>query len=461
MDTLGWLLVVGGLILLYAVILVALHRKGWIGKDRVLSFFGPAIMMKTQRGKGALERIAQRSPRFWNAFGDLGIFMALVSMGGMVILLLWEAVQVMSIPASAAPQPAEALALPGINPFIPIGYGLLALILGVVLHEFAHGILARANNVKIRSLGVLWLVIPIGAFVEQDEDEMMKAPARQRDRIAAAGVMANFALAFVFFLMLSAIFATSVHAKADGVGIYGIIPGSPAQNASMAPGDIITALNGSSTPNVVHLRDALAKTHPGQSVDVTWYSQAQNGLTTSSIVLAPASAFESGLGVNGSKTAFLGVEQYLLPPQALASLMENPFGGAAAQAGLGGTATLSTPFLFLALPFIGLEPIQGTTTQFFTVSGPLSALSPGGVWILVNITFWLVWMNVLLGLSNALPAVPLDGGFLFRDALTKVVQKAKSSWSQARLEEVVNRLALMTTLIVFLLILWQFVGPRL
>ena len=54
MDTLGWLLVVGGLILLYAVILVALHRKGWIGKDRVLSFFGPAIMMKTQRGKGAI-----------------------------------------------------------------------------------------------------------------------------------------------------------------------------------------------------------------------------------------------------------------------------------------------------------------------------------------------------------------------------------------------------------------------
>ncbi len=459
-EYLGWFILIA-LVLLYTGAVLLFRSRGWIGKEKALSFFGPCLMIKTQRGRNALDRTAKKSVRFWNLLGDAGILLALASMVVMVGLLLWEAVIVLSIPASAAPQPTEALALPGINPFIPIGYGLLALILGVVLHELAHGVLARANDVKVKSLGVLWLVVPIGAFVEQDEEEMMKAPARKRDRIAAAGVMANFVIALVCMLALSAVITTSVHPKADGVAILAVIPGTPADNASMAAGDIITVVNGTSTPNVVDLSQALTGAHPGQVVNVTWYSQAKNGLTYAPIQLGAASSFESGLGANGTKRAFLGVEENIVPPQALASLLQNPFGSASSQAGLGGSGLASTPFLFLALPFVGLEPIQGNTANLFTVSGPLSVLSTGGVWILVNILFWMVWMNVLLGLSNALPAVPLDGGFLLRDALTKVVHTLRSSWSQAQLESAVNRLAIATTLLVFFLILWQFVAPRL
>jgi membrane-associated protease RseP (regulator of RpoE activity) len=108
-----------------------------------------------------------------------------------------------------------------------------------------------------------------------------------------------------------------------------------------------------------------------------------------------------------------------------------------------------------------MEPIQGTPAQFFTVSGPLAFLTPGGVWILANLAYWLAWMNILLGISNALPAVPLDGGFLFRDAMTKVVRTLRSSWPETKLEGTVGRLSILATLAIFLLILWQFVGPRL
>jgi membrane-associated protease RseP (regulator of RpoE activity) len=108
-----------------------------------------------------------------------------------------------------------------------------------------------------------------------------------------------------------------------------------------------------------------------------------------------------------------------------------------------------------------MEPVQGTTAQFYTLSGPLAALTPAGFWIIVNIVYWLAWMNLLLGLCNALPAVPLDGGFLFTDAMTKVVRRLKASWSDAKLESVVTRLSIATTLFIFFLILWQFVGPRL
>jgi membrane-associated protease RseP (regulator of RpoE activity) len=456
----GWV-AVGVVILAYVVGVLVLYKTGRIARDHAISFFGPCLMIKTERGRDTLDRVAKKAVRFWNWFGDAGIVLALVAMAGMALLLLWEAVKVLSIPASAAPSPAEALALPGINPFIPVGYGIVALVVAVVLHELCHGVLARANDVKVKSLGILWLVIPIGAFVEQDEDEMMKAPARKRDRIAAAGVMANFVLAIVFLLILSAMFSTSIQPKADGIGVYGVLAGSPAQNASIATGDIITMVNGSATPNIVTLRDALAKCYPGENVTVEVYSQSAGAIVPKFVVMAPASAFESGLTGNASRAAFMGIQEYALPPQATVSILQDPVGNGASQAGISVAGGLATPILFLALPFVGMEPVQGTAMQFFTISGPLAALGTGGVWVLINMVYWLAWMNLLLGLCNALPAVPLDGGFLFTDALSKVVRKFRSSWSEAKLESVVNRLSIATTLFIFFLIIWQFVGPRL
>jgi membrane-associated protease RseP (regulator of RpoE activity) len=456
----GWV-AVGVVILAYIVGVFALYKTHKIGRDQPISFFGPCLMIKTERGRDTLDRVAQKAKRFWNWFGDAGIVLALVAMAGMALLLIWEAVKVLSIPASEAPSASEALALPGINPFIPVGYGIIALVVAVVLHELCHGVLARANDVKVKSLGVLWLVIPIGAFVEQDEEEMTKAPARKRDRIAAAGVMANFVLALVFFLILSAIFTTSVQPKADGIGVYGVLSGSPAQNASIAPGDIITMVNGTATPNLITLKDALSQCQPHHNYTVEVYSQSAGAIVARTVDMAPASAFESGLTVNESHAAFMGIQEYAIPPQALVSLLQDPLGNAASQSGINVAGGLASPILFLALPFVAMEPVQGTAAQFFTVTGPLAFMGSGGVWILANLVYWLVWMNLLLGLCNALPAVPLDGGFLFTDAAAKVVRKFRSAWSEEKLNSVVNRLSIATTLFIFFLIIWQFVGPRL
>ena len=65
--------------------------------------------------------------------------------------------------------------------------------------------------------------------------------------MAAAGVLANFILAAVLFVLVSAIVAGSVVPNANGVGVVQIFPNSPAQNASLAAGDIITELNGTVT----------------------------------------------------------------------------------------------------------------------------------------------------------------------------------------------------------------------
>ncbi len=428
----------------YGLAVYGCYRAGWIGPDRTLSLFGPALMIKTQRGRSALERWG-RFRRFWTAASDLGIALAVVAMGGILALLVVDAVVSLQISPSAAPPVTEALALPGLNPIIPIGYGIVALVVGVVLHELAHGVVARSQGIGVKTLGILWCVVPVGAFVEQDDAEMQAATRRKRDRVAAAGVLANFALTVIFFVALSLIVASTVQPNANGVGIAVVEPGTPAANASLAPGDILTSINGTATTNSTLFEASLADTHPGQSIPVVYYSAANGSLVTTTIVLAPSPTVP-GRG-------YLGVAVAFLTPTQLKGTLVWPLGSSA--------GPLDGAIYWLVLPLASLEPVAGSTTSFYHLTGPLAAVGPGAFWVGVNTLYWLAWMNLLLGLSNALPLVPLDGGLLFRDFMASIAARLRRGWDTAKLDEFGGRAVTVSSLLVLVLLLWQFVVPHL
>ena len=56
-----------------------------------------------------------------------------------------------------------------------LGFGIIALITVMVVHEFGHGIISRVEGVKIKSIGVLFLAVLPGAFVEPDEEDIQKS----------------------------------------------------------------------------------------------------------------------------------------------------------------------------------------------------------------------------------------------------------------------------------------------
>ena len=283
---------------LYAAVIYALHQSGRLGPGKPLSLYGPALMIKTQRGRSALDRWG-RFKRFWSVIGDIGIGLSILAMGTIVGLLVFGAIESFRISAAQAPPVTEAIGLPGINPIIPIGYGILALVVGVVLHELSHGVLARSQGIGVKSLGILWCVVPIGAFVEQDDAEMLAAPRRKRDRVAAAGVFANFVLTILFFALLSGLVATSVTPNANGVPIQAVEAGLPAANASLAGGDIITAVNGTLTPTYPTFEAALANTTPGESISLVYYSPTLGHSVSTTVVLAtnPTDKSRGFLGV--------------------------------------------------------------------------------------------------------------------------------------------------------------------
>ncbi|HTW55676.1 MAG TPA: site-2 protease family protein [Thermoplasmata archaeon] len=430
-------------VVLYAGVVYALWRTGHIGADRTFSFLGPALMVRTRRGRSMLDRWG-RFVRFWTAASDLGIALAIAAMGVILALLLFGAVASLRVPSSEAPSPATALGIPGINPIIPLGYGLVALIVGIVLHELSHGVVARSQKIGVKSLGILWCVIPVGAFVEQDDAEMLAAPRRQRDRVAAAGVLANFVLTIVFFVALSAVVASSVHPAAAGVGVAYVESNTPAANASIAAGDIIVAVNGTNTSTVSAFETALEATHPNETVLVVYHSTS-GATVTASVTLAksPTVATRGFLGVAVDELTPAEIRQILVWP---GGSSYGPFEGAV---------------YWLVLPLATLEPVAGSTTHYFVLSGPLAGLGTGGFWVFANLLYWLAWMNLLLGLSNALPLVPLDGGLLFRDFMASIAARWRKTWSAERLDAFGTRAVAVSSMVVLVLLVWQFVVPHL
>lgn len=433
-----------GLVAGYALLVVALYRAGRIGPERSLSLLGPLLMTKTQRGLGLLDRLG-RFKRFWSAMGDLGLALAAVAMVLIVVVLVIEAVLAFGIGAARAPTPSEALGLPGLNPFIPLGYGLVAIVVGIVFHELFHGIVARSQNIGVKSVGVLWLVVPVGAFVEQDDVQMQSASRRARDRVGAAGVLANFLLATVTFALLALLLTSSVQPVAPGVGVVDVPGGTPAAGLGLHAGDIITQLNGTPTPSNSVFLQILGASRPNQTMSLTWWSVSQQRYLSGTVTLA-ASPYVPGRG-------FLGVQPSYLAPADLVTTMATPWASP--------SGAFSGFLTWVVLPPASASPVTGVSVGFFHAQGPLAGLGVANLWVLANVLYWLTWMNLLLGLSNALPLIPLDGNLLFRDWVSGIASRLRRSWTAAQLDAFSGQATVAASLFIVFLILWQFVGPRL
>ncbi len=413
-----------------------MHRFG-------LSLMGPFLMVKTRRGRELIDRLS-RAPRFWSVFGDASIGVVLATMGVMTGLLIWTATLVQRIPADRAPTPQTVIGLPGINPFIPVGYGIFALAVAIVVHEFSHGILARLAKVKLQSLGILLLIVPMGAFVEPDEDELKKVDKRSRGRMFAAGPAVNILVATITALLFSLVLMPAVTPVSAGAGILSV-DAYPAQG-NLTAGMVITAFDGRPVNTPEDFRANIRNATAGQGVVLT---VMQKGRGSKDIPLVLGDLFgRTGVDSDRGK-AYLGVTLATTSTD-----IYNPF----AAKDFGGLFRASLGFIFL--PIARQSPVQGAELEFYNVNG-LWASAPDLFWLVANGVYWLFWINLMLGMTNALPAIPLDGGYLFKDILDGLLKRVRGDMKSEVRERVARNLSYIIALFILSLILWQMIGPRL
>jgi len=304
--------------------------------------------------------------------------------------------------------PGAYVLLPGVNPYLPILYGWVAIVGAIVVHEGAHGVIARSLGFKVNSSGLLFfLVIPVGAFVDVDEEQIAKA--KDSLRVMASGVGANIAVALVCIFGVL-IITSGLTPVIDGVYVFEVMEGMPAEDAGLLVGDVFIWVDDMPVANYEDMTAVLEDKNPGDILQVT---------------VARGKIWKDRFSTSVNLTeydgrAFLGVT--------LGEILTEK------RLGLYQDLTPDTLYKHFIPPALapGLAPFSEALKGFYT-----HAL--GENWhILANVLFWLWFVNVNVAIFNALPLYPLDGGRLFKIAL-------KSMLGRRADEKMISRLTYFVT----------------
>jgi len=277
------------ILLVWWLAISLLNQRGLLEKHNI-GAVGPVLMLRTTRGLGLLERLS-RARRFWQRFADLGVFAMAGAMVAMFLLLI--ALDLMMVsqlekgsmpPPSRLNAPRNVFLIPGVNEFIPLVWGVIGLAVTLVVHEFAHAILCRVEGIRVKSMGLLLAIIPIGGFAEPDEEELLGKKEKQesnavvtrkeRMRVLSAGVMANFVVGItalsLFFLGLNGITAVG------NVMVTNVLPGSPADNAGLEEGVLILEVDGQPISGAHDLLNKISKNKRGDIHLLIWDKGRRN-----------------------------------------------------------------------------------------------------------------------------------------------------------------------------------------
>ncbi|VVB53542.1 Peptidase family M50 [uncultured archaeon] len=273
---------------------------------------------------------------------------------------------------------------PGYDIFIPWWYALIALLTTLVSHEIAHGIVAKAHGVRIKSTGLLTLgALPIGAFVEPDEEALKKGSHLTAARVYVAGSFSNLLVSFAALGLIAALVLFSfVGLKSDGVLIFSTFAGSPASSV-VSSGSVLYSLNNYSILNVEDFVSAASTVKPGDKVV----------LNTS----AGVAQFNAAANPDNSSKGFLGV--MVIVNTAAGSRAPQLYSAI----GFATTALEWIWFFTLNIALVNLLPVVPFDGGFI-FPNLLTALKlkPGQ---LKKITYWLIALTALTFIINALPLI--------------------------------------------------------
>jgi membrane-associated protease RseP (regulator of RpoE activity) len=326
---------------------------------------------------------------------------------------------------------------------------VVALLVSVMLHETGHFVLAKKFGMKVTRYFVgfgptIWSTwrgeteygikaLPLGGFVKiigmhslddpddpADEPRAFRShPAWQRILVLCAGSAMHFILALVLVFGL----ALGVGIANDNTTQLGTVsscvppnvtalnnatpcapsdPTSPAKQAGLRVGDVITAFDGHQVSNFTQLSNLIRATKPGSAVTLTVRRQQQT--VTLHTTLA---------GVRGRTGSYLGVAPGVVFQVA------NPLRAVQYSGSTFGQVLVGSAQAVAALPgelpkvFDKSHASAGGTVSVVgaaEATGEEVASNAGWQYKVSFVLLLIASLNIFVGAFNMLPLLPLDGG---------------------------------------------------
>ncbi|HKX96975.1 MAG TPA: site-2 protease family protein [Candidatus Nitrosocosmicus sp.] len=366
----------------------------------------PLILIHTPYGLKFFDKVSQtRAARFYAKFNTylmplITIMALFLIIGSVAALFSSETIR----EGARGVGPQANLLIPGLNPYLPIWEGWIALVVTIIVHEAGHGIIARVYGVKVESTGlVLFLGLPIGAFVNIERDELNRISTKQKSSILTAGPMTNIVLAAISLFVILLITSTLVITKPMDPASYGVVvtnvnQGSLAESIGLDKGTTIQQIQNNQIRNPVELNDNL-NANLGKLVTIGVTDE--NGVKLTKNATLPPQR-EPGKGILG-----VSITPVADPKEVLDRY---------------NSMIYTSPLALLAPPtFVqGMVPYSDFMADKYT-----SPIFGSYYTIPASLFFWLWFINFNVAIFNALPIGPLDGGQLYNTLIDKKTQNKK------------------------------------
>lgn len=397
--------------------------------SRRISIKGPFITIKTDKFLKLYDTLGKR--RFTKIASIIMLYLMPVIAAFSIYFLLitlqsmLSTAEIREVTRDLGPQ--SYLLLPGINPIVPIIYGWLGIVVGIIVHEGGHGIVARSLGVKVKSSGILlFLIIPIGAFVEIDEKKIKSMSITKAGKILAAGPGANVIIAIISLLLLFSLTST-IHPIPDtksGLKVGNILEEFPVGNSGLESGDIIIEADGKRIMDIKDLTTVL--------------SENKNNMLNLKVIKIDNSIREYNVElVENDDSIKIGITA--LPTTYLNQILKTYK-----------TNYFSNPLIHLIPPTLaqGVIPFSDGLSPFYETS--LGTLFHP----LTNTLYWIWFININLAIFNSLPLLPLDGGHALRNIMKNTIGKRFGEKTSNRITYLIS---LMMIIIILLLVLIPYI----
>lgn len=329
----------------------------WLLKERKKVQLKYGLIIKKWKGATELiDKIAKKK-KLLRIIGSISIITGLFASFFGFYLLVNSLVSLQRTIAIVLPTVGR-FRYPGPVVSVPFWYWFVVIFITIAAHESMHAVYSRMEKIPIKDYGIiLFLCIPLGAFVDPDTKKIKKLNFLSKLRIYAAGPFANLTIAALSLIItIGCGNLVSLLIAPSGVSFSSTIPNTPAHEVNLT--GIILRIDNKTITNVMALHEFLLETKPGTKIEI---------FTTEGkfdVVTVPNPEDEN--------ISFLGI------------------------------SNVTNVFRYKAL---------------FTGYVPEKVVHAIAAWF--RLLYWMFLLNLGFGVANMLPLKPLDGQLIYEELLTR------------------------------------------
>lgn len=255
-------------VVFYAVVALFL----FLNRDKLEIESKVLFLFRSKKGVNLIKKIGKKLKIFWRAFGTVAVFASFYFMIVIVYSLfkgLFDIVEKQQVAPKVVPI-IPGVHVPGAPFFLPFWYGIIALGVCIIIHEFSHGIMMEVEDITLKNSGFGFLLALPVAFVEPIKEQMENADPLKRMSIASSGPFANIVFAFLLSIILSFSFYPFLanQISYNGVRITKVQESLPAEKAGLKKGSRIVRADNKTINTTVDLLNFLKTKDPNSTVNI-------------------------------------------------------------------------------------------------------------------------------------------------------------------------------------------------